>query len=59
VTNVQNLKPVKSKSEARKRGRKGGPASCKARKEKKTLAQLASVMLSYTLDDKAKAQIQK
>lgn len=35
--NDQNLKPVRSKKEARERGRKGGIASGKARKARKTL----------------------
>ena len=35
--NEQNLKPVRSKKEARERGRKGGIASGKARAARKTL----------------------
>ena len=37
MANEQNLKPVRSKSEARSRGKKGGIASGKARRERKTL----------------------
>ena len=37
MANEQNLKPVRSKKEARERGKKGGIASVKARKKKKDL----------------------
>ena len=37
MANEQNLKPVRSKKEARERGKKGGIASGKARQERKTL----------------------
>lgn len=37
MVNEQNLKPVRTKEEARERGRKGGIASGKARRERKTL----------------------
>ena len=35
MANEQNLKPVRSEKEAREKGRKGGIASGKARREKK------------------------
>ena len=37
MANEQNLKPVKTKSEARERGRNGGIASGKARRENKLI----------------------
>lgn len=37
MANEQNLKPVRTKSEASERGRRGGKASGKARQERKQL----------------------
>lgn len=37
LANENNLKPVRSKSEARERGKKGGQKSAKVRREKKLL----------------------
>ena len=44
--NESNLKPVKTKEEARERGRKGGIASGKARRERKTLKEELLLLLS-------------
>jgi len=41
MANEQNLKPVRSKKEARERGKKGGIASGEARRKKKLFAELA------------------
>lgn len=41
----ENLKPVRSKDEARERGRKGGVASGKSRREKKTLTETLKKLL--------------
>ena len=46
MANEQNLKPVKSKKEARERGRKGGLASGEARRKRKTLKEELHLMLS-------------
>ena len=46
MANEQNLKPVKSKKEARERGRKGGLASGEARRKRKTLREELLLMLS-------------
>lgn len=54
-----NLKPVRSKDEARERGRRGGIASGKARANKKTLAGLATMMVNAQLDGKTKENIKK
>ena len=47
-----NLKPVRSKSEARERGKKGGIASGAARREKKALRETMEEMLKVALKDK-------
>lgn len=44
--NESNLKPVKTKKEARERGRAGGIASGKARRERKTLKEELLLLLS-------------
>lgn len=46
MPNVKNLKPVKSTKEARERGKKGGIASGKARKERKALKEELLLLLS-------------
>ena len=46
MANEQNLQPCSSKSEARKRGRKGGLASGEARRKRKTLKEELLLMLS-------------
>lgn len=43
---IENLKPVKSKKEAREKGKKGGIASGKARKERKALKEELLILLS-------------
>lgn len=44
--NIENLKPVQSKEEARERGRKGGIASGEARRERATLREQLLALLS-------------
>lgn len=46
MANEQNLKPVRSKSEARERGKKGGIKSGKVRKERKTFKEELLLLLS-------------
>ena len=43
--NTQNLKPCRTKEEARRRGKNGGIASGKARKERKTLREELLLLL--------------
>ena len=43
--NEQNLKPVRSKNEAREKGQKGGIASGQARKEKRKMRQILTELL--------------
>ena len=45
VANEKNLKPVRTKSEARKRGKAGGKASGQARRQRKTLKENMNLLL--------------
>lgn len=45
MAGVDNLKPVRSKEEARERGKKGGIASGEARKARKTFKEQLLIML--------------
>lgn len=54
MANEQNLKPVRSKSEARELGRKGGVASGEARRAQKTLKEYAEFLLSLPVTDRRK-----
>jgi len=49
VTNEANLDPVQSTDEARKRGRNGGIASGKARREKKMMRETLDILLSMPM----------
>lgn len=53
MANEQNLQPVRSKSEARERGRAGGKASGKARQERKTFREGLLLLLNEPLMDKS------
>ena len=55
----EDLKPVRSKEEAKERGAKGGKASGEARRAKKTLRELATLFGSLKLDGKQKRQMQE
>ena len=50
--NIQNLKPVSSKEEARERGSKGGKASAEARRRKKDLRLALEMLLEKDFTDK-------
>ncbi len=54
MANEKNLKPVRTKSEARERGKKGGEASGKSRREKRTIQNI----LNTFLDDEIKGNVQ-
>lgn len=45
MPNPQNLKPVRTSEEAKKRGRNGGVASGKARKQRRTIAEVLRKVL--------------
>ena len=51
---LDNLKPVRSKSEARERGRKGGQASGEARRRLKSFRELDA---DFTTDDERKEML--
>ena len=50
MANEQNLKPVKTKSEARERGRNGGKASGAARRRKADLRKTLNLLLTTKID---------
>lgn len=52
---LDNLKPVRSKSEARERGRKGGQASGEARRRLKSFRELDA---DFTTDDERKEMLE-
>lgn len=58
MANKKNLDPVKSKSEARKRGRAGGIASGKARREKKAMRETLDILLSMPMKDGTSADVE-
>lgn len=49
MTNETNLNPVRSEDEARRKGRAGGIASGKARREKKMMRETLDILLSMPL----------
>lgn len=51
MANEQNLKPIRTESEARKKGRNGGIASGIARREKKTIQKILNDFLSAAAKD--------
>lgn len=57
MANIQNLK-TPSTEEARSRGRKGGIASGKARKEKKAMKETLKALLSLPLDQREAVDIE-
>lgn len=52
---TKNLKPVRTKEEAKKRGRNGGIASGKARREKADLKKLLNIALTMPIKDEGQA----
>lgn len=52
----EDLKPVRSKDEAKERGKKGGIASGEARRKKKTIRETLEMMLSGKMPDGATRQ---
>ena len=54
----KDLKPVQSKEEAKKRGRAGGIASVKARREKKAMRETLDILLSMPMKDGASADVE-
>lgn len=58
MTNEANLDPVQSKDEARKRGRAGGIASGKARREKKLMRDTLDIILSMPMKNGKNADVE-
>lgn len=50
MSNVQNLRPVRSKKEARERGRKGGKASGEVRRRKADFRRILNLLLTTKID---------
>lgn len=50
MSGVQNLKPVRTKEEARERGRKGGKASGEARRRKANFRKTLNLLLTEKID---------
>lgn len=50
MANEQNLKPVRTKSEARERGRRGGKASGKSRRRKADFQKTLNMLLTAEID---------
>lgn len=59
MANIENLKPVRTKKEARERGRAGGIKSGEARKEKKLFREAIEKKLGDNLDNIIEAMIKK
>lgn len=47
----EDLKPVRTKEEAKRRGRNGGLASARARAEKKTFKAMLSALMDVPMDE--------
>lgn len=52
MANESNLRPIRSEKEAREKGKKGGIASGKARREKADMRKLMDAMLTETVPRK-------
>ncbi len=50
MANEQNLKPIRSVSEAREKGRKGGKASGESRRKKANLREVANLLFTTKID---------
>lgn len=58
MANEQNLKPVQSKKEARARGKNGGIASGKVRREKKKFKETLELLLSMAMKNGADVSVE-
>lgn len=59
MANEQNLRPVRTESEARERGRNGGIKSGQARKAKKTMAAVTKAILDGKVTDQKMLEVIK
>lgn len=59
MANEQNLNPVRTKSEARSRGRNGGIASGKARRQKKLFRETLEAILTMPMKNGADISVEE
>lgn len=59
MANEQNLRPVRTKEEARERGRNGGVASGKARAKKKAIAELTMLVANAAISGERLEETEK
>ena len=59
MANEENLKIIRTESEAREKGRKGGIASGKARREKKAIKDIVELVLKMPLKDGKKTSVDR
>lgn len=58
MANEENLKIIRTESEARERGRNGGIASGKARREKKAIKDIVELVLQMPLQEGKKTSVE-
>lgn len=59
MANVENLQPVRTEAEAREKGRAGGIASGKARRQRKTLAQIGDMIGGLAVNSEKNKEIMR
>lgn len=59
MANVENLQPVRTEAEAREKGRAGGIASGKARRQRKTLAQIGDMIGGLAVNSEKNREIMR
>lgn len=58
MANEENLKIIRTENEAREKGRKGGIASGKARREKKAMKDIVEIVLQMPLQNGKKTSVE-
>lgn len=58
MANEENLKIIRTENEAREKGRKGGIASGKARREKKAIKDIVEIVLQMPLQNGKKTSVE-
>lgn len=58
MANTDNLVPIRSEEEARKKGRAGGKASGEARRRKKTMKEALTLLMETQAPESVKAQLE-
>jgi hypothetical protein len=59
MANEENLKIIRTENEAREKGRKGGIASGKARREKKAIKDIVELVLQMPIKDGKKTSVDR